>query len=74
VADARESEAKGTSILGEVRVSRRGFLRLSIAGIASLSLFWATGCGGSQDSDGGGGNGNGKKDKKDNGNGGGGGY
>ncbi len=49
MADARESEAKGTSILEEVRVSRRGFLRLSIAGIASLSLFWATGCGGSRD-------------------------
>ena len=72
--DTREPEAESVSILGELRVSRRVFLRLSVAGIAGLSLFLAWGCGGSQDGDGGGGNGNGKKDKKDDGNGGGGGY
>jgi hypothetical protein len=71
VAHAREPEAESVSILRELRVSRRGFLRLSIAG---LSLFLAWGCGGSQDGDGGGGNGKGKKDKKDSGDGGGGGY
>ena len=70
--DAREPEAESTSILEEVRVSRRGFLRLSIAGIASLSLLGASGCGGSQDGDDRGGNG--KKDNKDDGGGGGGGY
>ncbi|MDQ3911699.1 MAG: hypothetical protein M3305_08020 [Actinomycetota bacterium] len=58
--DARGLEAESTSILEDVRVSRRVFLRLSSAGIAGLSLLWAVGCGGSQD----GGNGNGKKDKK----------
>jgi hypothetical protein len=71
VANAREPEAESVSILEELRVSRRGFLRLSIAG---LPLFLALGCGGGQDGGGGDGNGNGKKDKKDNGNGGGGGY
>ncbi len=75
MADAREPRAETKSILLEdVRVSRRGFLHLSIAGIAGLSLFWASGCGGSQDGGGGGGNGDGKKGKKDNGGGGGGGY
>jgi len=72
VADAREPEAESVSILEDLRVSRRGFLRLSIAGIAGLSLFLASGCGGGEDGDG-----NGKKDKKDNGDdggGGGGGY
>jgi hypothetical protein len=74
VAHARGPEAESVSILEDLRVSRRTFLRLSIAGIACLSLFLASGCGGSQD---GGGDGNGKKDKKDDGDdggGGGGGY
>ena len=74
MADAREPEAESVSILEELRVSRRGFLRLRIAGIAGLSLFLASGCGGSQDDGGGDGDGNRKKDKKDDGNGGGGGY
>jgi hypothetical protein len=75
VAHAREPEAESVSILEDLPVSRRAFLRLSIAGIAGLSLFLVSGCGGSQDGGGGGGNGNGKKDKKDNGDdGGGGGY
>ncbi len=69
MAHAIEPEAELVSNLEDLRVSRRAFLRLSIAGIvSSLSLFWASGCGGED------GNGNGKKDKKDNGNGGGGGY
>ena len=69
MADAREPEAESTSILKVVRVSRRGFLNLSMAVIVGLSLFWATGCGGGQDggeeggdeeeNGGGGGNGNG---------------
>jgi hypothetical protein len=67
VADAREPEAEGVFILEGLRMSRRGFLRLSIAGIAGLSLFGTLGCGGGQDS----GGGNGKKDKEG---GGGGGY
>jgi hypothetical protein len=75
VAHAREPQAESVSILEELRVSRRGFLRLSITGIASsLSLFWASGCGGSQDGGGDDGDGNRKKDNKDDGNGGGGGY
>jgi hypothetical protein len=74
VAHAREPEAESSSNLEDLRVSRRGFLRLSIAGIAGLPLLWALGCGGSQDGGGGDGDGNGKKDKKDDGNGGGGGY
>jgi len=41
-----------------VTVSRRGFLSLGLVGIVGLSLFWALGCGSSQDG------GNGKKDKK----------
>jgi len=49
VADARAPEAQSTTILEEVRVSRRGFLNLSIAGIAGWSVFWASGCGGSRD-------------------------
>jgi hypothetical protein len=77
VTDTREHEAESVSILEELRVSRRGFLRLGIAGLVGLSLFLASGCGGSQDGGGEDGNGNGKKDKKDNGDdggGGGGGY
>jgi hypothetical protein len=70
VADAKEPEAERLSILEDLRVSRRGFLRLSIASIAGLSLFMAPGCGGSQHGGGGDGDKNGKKDKG----GGGGGY
>ena len=66
MADTREPEAGSNPVLAGP-VSRRGFLSLSIVGIAGLSLFWAPGCGSSQD-----GGGNGKKDKKgDSGNGGG---
>jgi len=68
VVDAREPEAESVSLLEDLRVSRRGFLRLSIV---CLPLFLAPGCGGGQD---GGGDGNEKKDKKDDGGGGGGGY
>ncbi len=72
MADARVPEAEGTSILEEVRVSRRGFLNLSIAGIAGWSLFGASGCGGNRDGgdsekDGG----SKKEDNKDDGGGGG---
>ena len=74
MADARAPEAESTSILEDVRVSRRGFLRLSTAGIAGLLLFWTSGCSGSQDGGGGGGDENGKKGKKHKGGGGGGGY
>ncbi len=55
--------------MADVRMSRRDFLSLGLAGIVGLSLFWAPGCGSSQD-----GGGNGKKDKKGDGGGGGGGY
>jgi hypothetical protein len=66
VADTREPEAGSIPVLA-VRVSRRVFLSLGLAGIVGLSLFWAPGCGSSQD-----GGGKGKKDKKgDGGNGGG---
>jgi hypothetical protein len=68
VADTREPEAGSNPVL-EVRMSRRGFLNLGLAGIVGLSLFWAPGCGSSQD-----GGGNGKKDKKGDGGGGAGGY
>jgi hypothetical protein len=54
----RGPEAESISILEDLHVSRRGFLRLSIASIAGLTLFVASGCGGSKDGDG-----NGKKDK-----------
>jgi hypothetical protein len=70
VVDAREPEAESVSLLEGLRVSRRGFLRLSIV---CLPLFLASGCGGGQDG-GGDGNGNEKKDKKDDGGGGGGAY
>jgi len=49
-------------------LSRRQFLSLGLAGIVGLSLFWALGCGSSQDG------GHGKKDKKGDGGGGAGGY
>jgi hypothetical protein len=66
VADERETEPESTSILEEMRVSRRGFVRLSIAGIVGLPLFVLLGCSGSQDSnDSGGGDGNKKKGNKD---------
>jgi hypothetical protein len=66
VADRREPEAGSNPVL-DVPVSRRGFLSLGLAGIVGLSLFWAPGCGSSQD-----GGGKRKKDKKgDSGNGGG---
>jgi hypothetical protein len=70
VTDAKEPEAESISILEDFPVSRRAFLRLSIASLAGLSLFVAPGCGGSQDGGGGDGDKNGKKDKG----GGGGGY
>jgi hypothetical protein len=68
VADSREPEAGSHPVLA-VSVSRREFLSLGLAGIVGFSLFWAPGCGSSQD-----GGGNGKKDKKGDGGGGGGGY
>ena len=68
MADTREPEAGSNPVL-EVRKSRQGFLSLGLAGIVGLSLFWAPGCGRSQD-----GGGNGKKDKKGDGGGGAGGY
>jgi hypothetical protein len=74
VVRAGEPEVERISNLADLRVDRRGFLRLSIAGLASLPLFLASGCGGGQDGGGEDGNGNGKNDKKDDGNGGGGGY
>jgi hypothetical protein len=68
VADTREPAA-GTNPVFAVPVSRREFLSLGLAGIVGWSLFWAPGCGSSQD-----GGGNGKKDKKGDGGGGAGGY
>jgi hypothetical protein len=68
VADTREPEAGSNPVL-DVPVSRRRFLSLGLAGIVGFSLFWAPGCGSSQD-----GSGNGKKDKKGDGGGGAGGY
>jgi hypothetical protein len=67
VADTREPEAGSNAVL-DVPVSRREFLSLGLAGIVGLSLFWAPGCGSSQDG------GHGKKDKKGDGGGGAGGY
>ena len=66
MADTREPEAGSNAVL-DVPVSRREFLSLGLAGIVGFSLFWAPGCGSSQD-----GGDKGKKDKKgDGGNGGG---
>ena len=65
MADTREPEAGSNPVLA-VPVSRREFLSVGLAGIVGLSLFWAPGCGSSQDG------GNGKKDKKGDGGGGGG--
>jgi hypothetical protein len=68
VADTRELAA-GTNPVLPMSVSRRRFLSLGLAGVVGLSLFWAPGCGSSQDG------GHGKKDKKgDAGGGGAGGY
>ena len=64
MADTREPEAGSNPALA-VPVSRRGFLSLGLVGIVGLSLFWAPGCGSSQDG------GHGKKDKKGDGGGGG---
>jgi hypothetical protein len=60
VADTREPAA-GTNPVLAMSLSRRKFLRLGLAGIVGLSLFWTPGCGSSQDS------GHGKKDKNDGG-------
>jgi hypothetical protein len=68
VADTKEPEAGSNPVLA-VAVSRRGFLSLALVGIVGFSLFWAPGCGSSQD-----GGGNGKKGRKGDGGGGGGGY
>jgi hypothetical protein len=66
VADTREPEVGSNPVL-TLPVSRREFLSLGLVWIVGLSLFWAPGCGTSQD-----GGDNGKKDKKgDSGNGGG---
>ena len=66
MAYTRGPEAGSNPIL-TVPVSRRVFLSLGLTAIVSLPLFWAPGCGSSQD-----GGGNGKKGKKgDSGNGGG---
>jgi hypothetical protein len=65
VADTREPEAGSDPVLA-VPVSRREFLSLGLAGIVGFSLFWAPGCGSTQD-----GSGNGKKNKKGDGGGGG---
>ena len=67
MADTREPEAGSNPVLA-VPVSRWSFLSLSLAGIVGWSLFWAPGCGSSQDG------GNGKKDKKGDSGGGAGGY
>ncbi len=66
MANARGPEAESIPTLEDVRMSRRGFLSLGLAGVVGLSLFWAPGCGSSQDG------GHGKKDKKGDGGGGGG--
>jgi hypothetical protein len=67
VADTREP-GTGRNLVLVVPVRRREFLSLGFAAIVGLSLFWAPGCGSSQDG------GNGKKDKKGDGGGGAGGY
>lgn len=71
MADAREPGAESPSTLEYVNMSRRGFLNLGVAAIASVSLFWASGCGGQEDGEeegdeeeenGGNGNGNGEEE------------
>jgi hypothetical protein len=64
VADTREPAAGSNPVLA-MSLSRRKFLSLGLGGIVGLSLFWAPGCGNSQDG------GHGKKDKKGDGGGGG---
>jgi hypothetical protein len=64
VAETREPAAGSNPVLA-ISLSRRRFLSLGLAGIVGLSLFWASGCGSSQDG------GHGKKDKKGDGGGGG---
>jgi hypothetical protein len=64
VADTREPAAGSNPVLA-ISLSRRRFLSLGLAGIVGLSVFWASGCGSSQDG------GHGKKDKKGDGGGGG---
>ena len=64
MADTREPAA-GTNPVLAVSLSRWKFLSLGLGGIVGLSLFWAPGCGSSQDG------GHGKKDKKGDGGGGG---
>ncbi len=66
MADTREPAAGSNPVLA-MSLSRREFLSLGLAVIVGFSLFWAPGCGRSQD-----GGGKRKKDKKgDSGNGGG---
>jgi hypothetical protein len=67
VAETREP-AGGSNPVLTMSQSRRKFLSLGLGGIVGLSLFWAPGCGSSQDG------GHGKKDKKGDGGGGAGGY
>ena len=64
MADTREAAAGSNPVLAR-SLSRRMFLSLGLGGIVGLSLFWAPGCGSSQDG------GNGKKEKKGDGGGGG---
>ena len=64
MADTREPAAGSNPVLA-MSLSRRRFLGLGLAGIVALLLFWAPGCGSSQDG------GHGKKDKKGDGGGGG---
>jgi hypothetical protein len=64
VAETREPAAGSNPVLA-ISLSRRRFLSLGLAGIVGLSVFWASGCGSSQDG------GHGKKDKKGDGGGGG---
>jgi hypothetical protein len=64
VAETREPVGGSNTVLA-MSLSRRKFLSLGLGGIVGLSLFWAPGCGSSQDG------GHGKKDKKGDGGGGG---
>ena len=64
MAETREPAGGSNPVLA-MSLSRRKFLSLGLGGIVGLSLFWAPGCGSSQDG------GHGKKDKKGDGGGGG---
>ena len=64
MADTREPAA-GTNPVLAMSLSRRKFLSLGLGGIVGWSLFWAAGCGSSQDGS------HGKKEKKGDGGGGG---